>query len=130
MIRPKYETPQGVKRKQPRHVPAATLTALTARDGRVCAWCGRESETLVPQHRQGGAGGRANKHRLSNLVWLCSLTNGALESDAEMQSEALMRGIKVSIHDDPLEIPVRHALHGLRFIDDAGNARREDENDG
>lgn len=122
MILPKYLTPARRKSRQPKHVPKATLEALTTRDGRVCAWSGVSNDTLVPQHRQGGMGGRSGKHRLSNLVWLTSEINGLIESDAEMQAEALMRGIKVSVHDDPLKIPVVYYDRRILLLDDDGAA--------
>lgn len=105
-------------------VPKRLLTALDARDGRVCAWHGESSEcdpeTLVPQHRQGGMGGRKGKHRLSNLVWLDSLTNGLIEADAGLQAEAVRRGIKISGFDEPSHAPIHHAVHGLCLLDDYG----------
>jgi len=100
--------------------PAPLLAALEARDGRRSAWTGDESDTLVPQHRQGGMGGRRSKHRLSNVVWLESSINGAIESDPEMQAEAVRRGIKIGGHDDPELVEVRHAVHGLVLLRDNG----------
>lgn len=101
-------------------VPKALRAALDARDGHVCAWTGIDTGRLVPQHRQGGMGGRKGKHRLSNLVWLDSLLNGLIESDPTYQAEALRRGIKISLHADPLRVPVEHVVHGLVYLDDAG----------
>lgn len=107
-------------RKQPGHVPPKVLAELERRDGRRCAWTGEESDRLVPQHRQGGAGGRRGKHRLSNLVWLDSLINGLVESDAVLQGEAIRRGIKISLHADPTLVPVLHAVHGAVYLTDEG----------
>lgn len=100
--------------------PKATLRAIEARDGHRCAWDGIDSDTLVPQHRQGGMGGRKNKHRLSNVVWLDSIRNGLVESDPELQAEAVRRGIKVSGFADPSTVPIDHAVHGLVLLDDSG----------
>ncbi|NII42274.1 hypothetical protein E9228_002932 [Curtobacterium flaccumfaciens] len=100
--------------------PAPLLAALEARDGRRSAWTGNESDTLVPQHRQGGMGGRRSKHRLSNVVWLESSINGEIEADPEMQAEAVRRGIKIGGHDDPELVEVRHAVHGLVLLRDDG----------
>lgn len=100
--------------------PKRLLTALDARDGHVCAWTGVDTGRLVPQHRQGGMGGRKGKHRLSNLVWLDSFINGLIESDPKFQAEALRRGIKVSLHADPATVLVEHAVHGLCLLDDLG----------
>jgi hypothetical protein len=104
-------------------VPKRLLDALDKRDGHVCSWTGIDTGRLVPQHRQGGMGGRKDKHRLSNLVWLDSLINGLIESDPVYQAEAIDRGIKISLHADPTAIPVTHIVHGRVFIDDAGGIR-------
>lgn len=101
-------------------VPKGRLKDLDARDGHLCAWTGVDTGRLVPQHRQGGMGGRKNKHRMSNLLWLDSLINGFIEADPFYQSEALRRGIKVSGFSDPAKIPVDHAIHGLVYLDDEG----------
>lgn len=92
------------------------------RDGHRSAWTGQDVPELVPQHRQGGMGGRADKHQLSNLIWLESVLNGLIESDPEMQAEAVRRGIKVSGFADPRLIPVTHAVHGLCFLTNDGRA--------
>ena len=101
-------------------VPKRLLDALDDCDGHVCAWTGIDTGRLVPQHRQGGMGGRKDKHRLSNLVWLDSLVNGFIESDPVYQAEALRRGIKISLHADPLQESVEHAIHGVVYLDDQG----------
>jgi len=100
--------------------PKALLAALESRDGRRSAWTGNEGDTLVPQHRQGGMGGRKSKHRLSNVVWLESDINGLIESDPGWQAEAVQRGIKIGGHDDPERVEVRHAVHGLVLLRDDG----------
>jgi len=123
MIRPKYEA-QPRRVRQSRHVPKSVLAALTERDGHRSAWTGADVDTLVPQHRHGGMGGRKNKHRLSDLVWLESDINGLIESDAAWQAEALARGIKISLHADPEFVPVTHAVHGPVRLDDAGGITR------
>ena len=96
--------------------PAPLLRALTERDGHRSAWTGRDVDTLVPQHRQGGMGGGDSKQRLSNLVWLESDINGLIESDAAYAAEARRRGIKISIHSNPEEIPLVHAVHGAWVV--------------
>ncbi len=101
-------------------VPKAVLAALTARDGHRSAWTGQDVPELVPQHRQGGMGGRRGKHRLSNLVWLESWLNGEIEANPRLQTEAFIRGIKISGFDDPERVRVSHAVHGLVMLDDLG----------
>jgi len=101
--------------------PKKLLRELEQRDGHRCAWTGYESDRLVPHHRQNrGMGGRPSVNRLSNLVWLDSGINGLIESDPEWQSNAIVRGIKVSTHGNPLLIPIQHAVHGLVWLDDQG----------
>ena len=108
--------------------PKRVIAAVDARDGRVCAWHGHscDPETLSPQHRAGGMGGSRTKHRLSNVVWLDSITNGLIESDPELAREARARGIKISQHSDPSRVPVRF-WDGLFFLDDNGGRFRVDE---
>ncbi|QIK64119.1 hypothetical protein G7068_13630 [Leucobacter viscericola] len=102
-----------------KHTPKAVLRDLEGRDGHVSAWTGEDCPELVPQHRQGGMGGRKDKHRGSNVVWLESLINGLIESDPEFQAEAIRRGIKISLHADPTEVPIEHAVHGfVKLTDD------------
>lgn len=105
-----------------RSVPKAVLRALEARDGHRSAWTGDDCPELVPQHRQGGMGGRANKHQLSNLVWLEAALNGLIESDPRYQAEAVRRGIKVSGFADPRLVRVDHAVHGPCFLTNDGRA--------
>jgi hypothetical protein len=104
--------------------PKALLKGLEARDGHRSAWTGNDDETLVPQHRQGGMGGRRNKHRLSNVVWLESGINGLIESDADWQAEALKRGIKISGYDEPTHVPIQHAVHGRVLLNDDGTLEK------
>lgn len=111
--------------------PKKTLTGITERDGHRCAWTGDDSDTLVPQHRQGGMGGRENKHRLSNVVWLDSILNGRIESEPDLQAEAVRRGIKISGFADPTTVPIQHAVHGRVLLNDAGGwARHNEEGNG
>lgn len=100
--------------------PKPLLKALEERDGHVSAWTGHDCPELVPQHRQGGMGGRRGKHRLSNVVWLESTINGLIESDPTYQAEAVRRGIKISLHDDPTIVPIEHAVHGRCLLGDDG----------
>lgn len=107
------------------HVPAKILRALDERDRRVCVMTSAETERIVPQHRQGGMGGRKDKHRLVNLVWLDSIVNGLIESDAEWQAHALAWGVKVpGWVNDPARVPVFFASE-LAWFALEGDARRE-----
>ena len=65
-------------------------------------------------------GGSRYKHRLSNIVWLCSWINGAIESDAELAREARLRGIKLSKFANPEIVPVTY-WDGVRwYLNDDG----------
>lgn len=86
--------------------PRKLLAALDARDGHYCAFNGSDTGRLVPQHRQGGMGGRKGKHNPANVVWLDSIINGLIESDAGLQAQAKLLGIKVSLYADPEQVPV------------------------
>lgn len=102
--------------------PKALLRALERRDGHRSAWTGNDTDTLVPQHRYGGAGGRKDKQRLSVVVWLESDINGLIESDPEWQAEAKRRGIKISgFTKNPEMVPILHAVHGWCLLDDSGS---------
>ena len=111
-------------RRTRNHTPQALLKVIERRDpDRACAWHTKglcDPETRVPQHRQGGMGGRADKHRPSNVVWLCSEVNGLIESNARYQARARARGIKISGFSDPRMEPIDHALHGPVLLDDNG----------
>jgi hypothetical protein len=104
--------------------PKWLLKDLDERDGHVSAWTGIESDTLVPQHRHGGMGGRKSKQRLSVVVWLESEINGLITSDAGWQREAYRRGIQVSGFKDPAEVPILHAVHGWCLLPDKGKPQK------
>ena len=75
----------------------------------------------MPQHRLGGMGGSATKHELANVVWLCSLMNGLIESDAGMQDVAYRRGFKLRAGAVAEDEPIDHAVHGrVRLLNDGG----------
>ena len=97
------------------------VKAIRERDDNRCAMCGEEGDDLVPHHRANrGMGGRRSLNRLSNGVLLHSLENGLVESDPEMAVLARTKGIKISGHDEPSHIPIRHAVHGRVLLDDDG----------
>lgn len=106
--------------------PAATIRGMEKRDGRTSAWTGHENlPELVPQHRQGGMGGRKDKHRLSNVVWLESLINGLIESDPEWQAEAKRRGVKVSLNGNPAEVPILYPDGVWYLLCDHGHRHKQ-----
>ena len=110
------------------HVPARMLRDLDRRDsaaGRTCVLTAVQSERIIPQHRQGGMGGRKDKHRLPNLLWLDSLFNSFIEDDAEWAAIAQAYGVKVPIWvKDVTRVPVWFANEGRWFVLE-GDGRRQ-----
>ena len=76
------------------------------RDGGRCLHCGT-TEALAPNHRANrGHGGSKKSEVPSNVVILCSLFNGLIESDAKAAGMAKRFGWKISRYDNPREMPV------------------------
>lgn len=76
-----------------------------ARDNH-CYHCGA-TEALSPNHRANrGHGGSKSAEVASNVVILCSLLNGLIESDAKAAGMAKRFGWKLSRYDNPREMPV------------------------
>jgi hypothetical protein len=106
-------------------VPRRQLEALSRRDGFVCVWTATTGDRLVPQHRKGGAGGRPDKHRTENLLWLDSLLNGFIEAHAHLAEIAKAYGIKVPIWvADVAAVPVFFQHEHAWFLLE-GDTRRE-----
>jgi hypothetical protein len=81
-----------------------------------CLHCGT-LEGLVPQHRAGrGMGGSKAANKPSNIIALCALYNGLIESDAERASEARLYGWKLSRWADSLIEPVYDAYTGVWWL--------------
>jgi hypothetical protein len=86
------------------------------RDGGRCPHCGT-TEGLVPQHRAGrGMGGSKVLDRPANIIVLCSLMNGLIESDAATRSWAHLQGWHLSRYEDPETSPARYNTEGGRFF--------------
>ena len=106
-------------------VPKAQLKLLADRDGFVCVWSAATTDRLIPQHRQGGMGGRPDKHRPENLLWLDSILNGEIEADADLAEIAKAYGIKVPIWvKDVAAVPVFYAAERAWFLLE-GKIRRQ-----
>lgn len=109
--------------------PPATLRTIDRRDAadgtRRCVLTGTAGDRIVPQHRQGGMGGRPDKHRPANVLWADSLLNGLIESDAEWQAIAKAWGAKVPIWvRDVTLVPVFYRFEHAWFLLE-GDARRQ-----
>lgn len=109
--------------------PAATIRTIDERDAddgtRRCVMTGTEGDRIIPQHRQGGMGGRRDKHQPVNVLWLDSILNGLIEHDAGWQATAKAWGVKVPIWvRDVAAVPVFFRFEHAWFVLE-GDGRRE-----
>lgn len=90
---------------------------LRARD-QYCLHCG-EREAIAPNHRinrgMGGVSKKSPLNKPSNLIVLCSVFNGLIESDPGSAEMAKVNGWKLERWQNPLEVPVHDALSGEWF---------------
>lgn len=78
-----------------------------------CLHCGRQDDTLIPQHRiNRQAGGSKARDVPSNIIVLCSEVNGQLESSARLATLGRLYGWKLSTWSNPLFEPVYDAVTG------------------
>ena len=71
-----------------------------------CLHCG-ETEAIAPNHRiNRGMGGSKLRDNPSNIVVLCSVVNGLIESDAKWRRQAISWGWKLPSWEDSLYAPV------------------------
>jgi len=91
----------------------AVRVKLEARDAH-CWHCGT-TEDLVPHHRANrGMGGSKNRDRLDNLILVCALYNGLMESDSGVASQARVDGHKLQSWQ-PYETTVVDRADGLMY---------------
>jgi hypothetical protein len=77
-----------------------------ARDMHCPCGCVGKEDTFVPQHRIGrGMGGSKVLDRPANIIVLCSLQNGLIESDPKSAEVAREYGWKLSRWQTPEEVP-------------------------
>lgn len=92
------------------------------RDGH-CLHCG-ELEALSPNHRASrGMGGSKKRDVPSNIVVLCSIFNGLIESDVKAARKAHTYGWKLANWENPLAVPVYDAVWGQWWLLDDGFGR-------
>ena len=78
-----------------------------------CLHCGRQDETLIPQHRANrGSGGSKKRDVPSNIIVLCSSANFLLESNPGFAEAGRRYGWKLSTWSNPLFEPVYDAVRG------------------
>jgi hypothetical protein len=84
----------------------------------VCGCVGKE-DTLIPQHRIGrGMGGSKVLDRPANIIVMCSLQNGLIESDPKAAAVAREYGWKLSRWESPEETPFYDLATGQWFLID------------
>lgn len=83
---------------------AREFARILERDGGRCIHCG-STEGLIPHHRMNrGMGGSKELEVPSNVLTMCSLFNGAMESEGSAQAWAIRNGWKLT-RVAPLMIP-------------------------
>jgi len=112
---------------------------IFGRDSWTCGLCGQvfQDGSLVPHHRANrGMGGSPKSDKPSNVLSLCSLCNGLIESDAIEATKARLLGIKISKFDAQIAhlVPVKVFVDSARewaLLDDQYNVTITDNpNDG
>jgi len=94
------------------------------RDQGICCHCGTDDDTLSPNHRQNrGMGGSKLLDRPSNIVLMCSMANGQLESNATFAQMGRDFGWKLVHGQDPTKTPVWLA-DGWYLLDDDFGKRK------
>ena len=82
---------------------------------RGCYHCG-QIQDLIPHHRSNrGMGGARSANDPSNIISMCALINGLMESDPETANLAREFGWKVSRYQDTKVVPVYEASTGFWF---------------
>lgn len=82
-----------------------------------CLHCGVADDTLVPQHRRNrGLGGSRLRSNASNIVVVCSLSNGLFEASESHSRAAQRYGWKLRAGQDPESTPVFDAYEGVWYL--------------
>jgi len=80
------------------------------RDEGICWHCGTTENTTIHHRANRGMGGSKLLDRASNLITMCVLHNGLMESDVNIFREAKEMGWKISRHSMPYSMPVRNHI--------------------
>ena len=84
-----------------------------------CYHCGIADDTLVPQHRLNrGMGGSRMRSNASNIVVVCSHSNGMFEASEGASLVAQRFGWKLRAGQDPLSSPVFDTYDGVWYLFD------------
>lgn len=104
-------------------IKPAMLKQLRARDP-YCWHCG-ETNDLVPHHRRNkGMGGSKLGDTFDNLIMVCALYNGAMESDANTARDARAWGRKIASWDST-DRPVFDTVAWAWYVVDSEGGKRE-----
>lgn len=86
-----------------------------------CWHCGATSD-LVPHHRANrGMGGFKVYDTLQNVIMICAIYNGLMESNAAVAKEARDLGHKLSKYQSPTQPVFDNWSRLWYFLDDKGN---------
>lgn len=107
-----------------------TRDLIKLRDEWRCCVCGEsvyDKQASIHHRRNRGSGGSSDPaiNRPSNLLLVCGTgttgCHGALTDNAQ-RLVALDAGwiVLINTSDDPIDVPVHHAVHGLVYLDDEG----------
>jgi hypothetical protein len=97
-----------------------TFQKFIDRDTR-CPHCGKDDDTLVPQHRAGrGIGGSRSLDRPSNIIVMCSEANFLLEANARFAQIGREMGWKLRRDQVPEFTPV-YLADGFWLLDNDFN---------
>lgn len=90
-----------------------------------CPCCGSAGPDLIPNHRANrGMGGSKERDVPSNIIVLCSRTNGLIESDASEAAKARAYGWKLKSWQDPATVPYYDSVTGTWWIATDDYSRR------
>lgn len=85
------------------------------RDGG-CWHCG-DTETAIPHHRANrGMGGSKRREVPSNVIVMCSIFNGLMESDTSSALAAMQFGWKIPGYASPINEPVYNMNDGCWYV--------------
>jgi hypothetical protein len=104
----------------------AEFAKFLRRDQGRCYECGRQDDTLVPQHRRGrkmGGSKSASTNGPANIITFCSEANGRLERDADFKAHARIMGWSLESWQDPEFVPVYDVASDTWFILEADGSR-------
>lgn len=99
---------------------ASDIQKLRERD-QWCWHCGAYSD-LVPHHRANrGMGGNKSFDTLQNVILVCAVYNGLMESDAAVANEARDLGHKLSKYQSPTQPVFDNWGKAWYLLDEKGN---------